>query len=78
MAKTMIYKEEDGTKYKISYSEELQLKNLRATQKQVVWEKRNFYDKVILVLILTILTIAFLFLLYRLDTVNFFTKIMYR
>lgn len=74
----MIYKEEDGTKYKISYSEELQLKNLRATQKQVVWEKRNFYAKVILVLILTILTIAFLFLLYRLDTVNFFTKIMYR
>ncbi len=78
MPRTMTYKDEDGTKYKISYSEELQLKNLRATKRQVVWEKRNFYVKVLLLIVIAILTATILFVLYRLDTVNFFTQVMYR
>ncbi len=78
MKKPMIWKEEDGTKYKISFSEKLQMRNLEAARKQVLWHKRNFYAKLALIAIFCILTAAILFLLYRLDLVDFFSKVMYR
>ena len=43
MTRTIAYKEENGTEYKISYSEELQLKHLKALQKQTQWLKKNCY-----------------------------------
>jgi len=78
MKKPLIYKEEDGTKYKISFSEELQMKNLREARKQIVWNKRNFYAKVALILVMLTFTISFIYLIYRLDLVNFFSYLMYR
>ena len=54
-SKPIIWKDERGEKYKISYSEELQIKNLNTLKKQVKWQKVNF-------LIITVLTI-FIFLL---------------
>jgi len=78
MKKPLIYKEEDGTQYKISFSEELQMKNLKETKKQLMWQKRNFYAKIALVLVLLTLTVSFVFLLYRLDAIDFFSKIIYR
>jgi len=73
----MTWKEEDGTKYKISYSEKLQLDNLRATKHLVKWQRRNFYAKVGLLLIFLLLTSAMLFVFYRLDSVDFFSNVMY-
>lgn len=78
MKKPMVWKEEDGTKYKISFSEELQLKNLNALKKQTTWEKRSFYAKVILIVVFIVLTISVLYMFYRLDAVNFFSNVMYR
>lgn len=74
----MYYKDEDGTKYKISFSEELQMKNLNAAKENTTWLRRNFYAKVALVVITLIMVVTFLFLLYRLDQVNFFTILMSR
>lgn len=48
MAQPMTFKDEQGNTYKISYSEELQLKNLKATQEQNFWLKKNFYMMLIL------------------------------
>ena len=76
--KPMFYKDEEGKEYKISFSEELQMKNLRATRDNVVWLRRNFYIKLILSLIVFGLTAAFIFTLYRLDSVNFFSGILFR
>ncbi|MFH1211078.1 MAG: hypothetical protein V1645_04135 [archaeon] len=78
LKKPMVWKEEDGTKYKISFSEEIQMKSLNAIRHQILWEKRNFYAKVILIGIILILAVSFIFLLYRLDAVNFFSKLMYQ
>ncbi|MBU2634501.1 MAG: hypothetical protein KJ674_04620 [Nanoarchaeota archaeon] len=68
----------DGEKYRISFSEELQLKNLKSSKENKKWLMLNFYAKVSLALILLVLTVTFLFLLYRLDAVNFFSGILYR
>lgn len=76
--KPMLYKEEDGNTYKISFSEELQLKNLKETKKQVAWERRNFYAKLALLAMISLLTLSILYIFYRLDAVDFFTTIMYR
>ena len=78
MARSLVYKEEDGTKYKISFSEELQMKNLKESRRLLMWEKRNFYAKFALMVIMLTLTVSFLYLVYRLDAVNFFSYIMYR
>ena len=72
----MVYTDENGGKYKISYSEELQLKNLQAVKRQIEWEKKNFYAKLFLIFIIAILTISILYLFYKLDDVNFFTRIL--
>ena len=68
----------DGETYRISFSEELQLKNLKAAKENKKWLQLNFYAKVSLALILLVLTVTILFLLYRLDVINFFTGILYR
>ena len=72
----MIYTDENGGKYKISYSEELQLKNLQVAKRQIEWEKKNFYAKLFLIFVLAILTISILYFFYKLDDVNFFTRIL--
>jgi len=76
--KPMYYKDDDGTKYKISFSEEIQMKNLHAAKENTVWLRRNFYAKLTLVVIMLIMVVTFIFLLYRLDQVNFFTILMTR
>lgn len=87
MAKAMHYVEEngkkykidgDGEKYRISWSEELQLKNLNALKRQVIWQRRNFYIKLALMVFVLICVAMFAFVLYRLDSVNFFSTIMYK
>jgi hypothetical protein len=68
----------DGEKYRISWSEELQLKNLRATKELTAWQKRNFYVKVLLLLVFAVSAFSFMYILYRLDAVNFFSTVMYK
>ena len=68
----------DGEKYRISFSEELQLKNLKTAKENKRWLQLNFYAKTALVLLLLVGIVTFLFLLYRLDQVNFFSGILYR
>lgn len=76
LKKPMVWKEEDGTKYKISYSEKLQLENLKATKKLAKWQKRNFYAKLALIAVAVIFTVAMFYVFIQLDTVDFFTKVM--
>jgi len=77
--KGKLYKiDNDGEKYRISFSEELQLKNLKATKENKKWLKMNFYGKMALAGLMLILVITLIFLLYRLDQINFFTGILYR
>lgn len=78
LKKPMVWKEEDGTKYKISFSEKLQMKSLNAIRRQILWEKRNFYAKIVLMLIILIFAVSILYLVYRLDAVNFFSRLMYK
>jgi len=68
----------DGEKYRISWSEELQLKNLKATKELTSWQKRNFYVKVLLLLVFVVSAFSFMYILYRLDAVNFFSTVMYK
>ena len=70
-------RDDDGTTYRISWSEELQLKQLDAQRKNAELLKINFYAKLALIVLLTLWFALFLFVLYRLDTVNFFTQLMY-
>jgi len=76
LKKPMVWKEDDGTKYKISYSEKLQLENLKATKHLAKWQRRNFYAKLALVGIFFLTTITILYVLFQLDSVDFFTKVM--
>jgi len=78
LKKPMVWKEEDGTQYKISFSEKLQMRSLDAMKRQVLWEKRNFYAKVVLIVIFLIFAVSILYLLYRLDAVNFFSGLLYK
>ena len=74
-----LYKQDsDGEKYRISFSEELQLKNLKAARENKRWMQMNFYAKVVLTLMVLVLVVIFLFVFYRLDQVDFFTSILYR
>ncbi|HLC55760.1 MAG TPA: hypothetical protein VJJ23_00815 [Candidatus Nanoarchaeia archaeon] len=76
--KPMYYKDDDGKEYKISFSEELQMKNLHAARENTNWLKKTFYAKIILILIILALTIAVLFIFFRLDQIDFFTRLAYR
>jgi len=74
-----LYKiDSDGEKYRISFSEELQLKNIRVQKENKRWLKYNFYAKLTLSLLILILVIVIMFTLYRLDRIDFFTGILYR
>lgn len=77
LKKPMVWKEEDGTKYKISYSEKLQLEHLKATKHLARWQKRNFYAKLGLLLIFFVFTAAMFYVFVQLDSVDFFTKVMH-
>jgi hypothetical protein len=77
--KGKLYKvDNDGEKYRISFSEELQLKNLKAAKDNKKWLMLNFYGKLTLAGLMLILVVTFLYLLYKLDQINFFTGILYR
>ncbi len=76
---TLMYKDEKtGEKYKISYSEELQLKNLHTAKKQVYWLKLNFLMKFFLFIVMFGLFIVILYTLWFLNKVDFFTRVAFR
>ena len=75
--KSMEWNGEEG-KYKISYSEELQLKNLEATKRQTMWLKRNMYIMMALLVFVGIFILIVVYGLWRLDEFDFFTKVAYR
>ena len=66
----------NGEKYNISYSEELQLKNYHATREQTRWLKMNFYAKILLLMVALGFTIIAIYMIHRLDYINFFTRIL--
>jgi len=68
----------DGEKYRISFSEELQMKNIKMARENKKWLKYNFYAKVMLSVLILILVIMIGFTLFRLDKIDFFTGILYR
>jgi len=68
----------DGEKYRISFSEELQLKNLKSLKENKRWLRFNFYAKIGLVILLLILVIVLLFVFYNLDKVDFFSRVLYK
>ncbi len=68
----------DGEKYRISWSEELQLKHLHEQRATKKWLRMNFYVGVVLGIILLAAVVAMVFTLYRLDQINFFTGLLYR
>ncbi len=68
----------DGEKYRISWSEELQLKTLEATRENTKWQRFNVYTGVILVFLLLILVVTLIFVFYSLDKINFFTGLLYK
>ena len=77
--KGKLYKiDSDGEKYRISFSEELQLKNLKLARDNKKWLMLNFYGKISLGIILLALLLTILFVLYKLDQINFFTGVLYR
>ncbi len=78
LKKPMVWKEEDGTRYRISFSEKLQMRSLQAIRHQILWEKRNFYAKLVLIIVFLIFAVSVVYLMYRLDAVNFFSRIMYK
>ena len=68
----------DGEKYRISWSEELQLKHLQEQRATKRWLTMNFYLGIMLGIIILVAVIAMVFTLYRLDQINFFTGLLYR
>ena len=74
----MVWKEEDGTQYKISYSEKLQLEQLEATKELAKWHKRSFYAKIALFGLGLVFTASVLYVFFWLDKADFFMKVMNR
>lgn len=66
----IVWKDKTGT-YKLGYSQKLM-------KEQIRWQKINFAGKVALVACLIILITIILYVLYKLDTVNFFSGVLYR
>ena len=77
-AKALEWKNDDGTKYKISYSEELQLKNLEATRRQNALLKKNMIIMFTVLLALVLFGLFVFYVFWRLDQFDFFTKVAYR
>lgn len=76
-AKTMMYKDEStGEKYKISWSEELQLKNLNVSKRQIQWQKINFIAMLFLFFVMLAFLAVIIYTLYTLDSYNFFTRLL--
>ena len=71
-------KDSDGETYRISFSEELQIKNLKASRQNQRWLRYNFYAKLTLAFLVLILIVMIGFTLFSLDRVNFFSTILYR
>ncbi|MDP2908952.1 MAG: hypothetical protein Q8N77_04055 [Nanoarchaeota archaeon] len=76
MKEPMEWKEEDGTKYKISYSEKLQMEQLEATKNLAKWHKRSFYAKIALLAVGMFFTMTVLYVFFWLSNVDFFTKVL--
>jgi len=68
----------DGERYRISFSEELQLKNLKAARENKRLLELNLYAKAAIAVLLLVLTATIIFVFYRLDAINFFSGILYR
>ena len=66
----IVWKDKTGV-YKLGYSQKLM-------KEQIRWQKINFAGKVALVTCLLILIIIILYVMYKLDTVNFFSGVLYR
>jgi len=74
-----LYKQDsDGERYRISFSEELQLKNLKEAKRNQKLLAYALYAKIAIAFLLLILVFLMVFVFYRLDTINFFTGILYR
>ena len=65
----IVWKDKTGT-YKLGYSQKLM-------KEQIRWQKINFAGKVALVACLLILISIILYVLYKLDTVDFFSGGLY-
>jgi len=76
--KSMTYKDENGEKYRISYSEELQLKQLKYHKRLLHWQQMSFVVMLFLILVALTLLVIIVFVLYRLDSINFFTSLIWR
>ncbi len=76
--KPIEWNNEDGTKYKISYSEELQIKNLEATKKQNILLKKHMLLMFGVLLAMVMFGLFILYVFWRLDQFDFFTKVAYR
>ena len=72
----MMYKDGEGNTYKISYSEELQLKNLQATKEQTFWLKKNFYGMLLLGAILVMFVVLVFGVVYWLDVNHVVTRLL--
>ena len=74
-----LYKQDsDGEKYRISFSEELQLKNLKAARENKRLLEMNLYAKIAIAALLLVMVIVIIYVFYKLDDVNFFTGVLYR
>lgn len=76
MAQPMAYKDGDGNTYKISYSEELQLKNLNATREQTFWLRKNFYMMLLLGVLIVMAVGAVFAVLYWLDSNQIISRLL--
>ena len=76
MAQPMTYRDGDGNTYKISYSEELQLKNLHATKEQTFWLRKNFYMMLLLGVMFALFVIAVFSVLYWVDAHNIISRLL--
>jgi hypothetical protein len=66
----VVWKDKTGT-YKMGYSQ-------RLMKEQVQWQKINFAGKLALIGVIIILITIILYVLFRLDQVNFFSGVLYR
>lgn len=76
MAQPMAYKDGEGNTYKISYSEELQLKNLHATKEQTFWLRKNFYMMLLLGVLIVMAVSTIFAVLYWLDSNSIITRLL--
>tara|TARA_Y100000310_G_C20044539_1_gene517717 strand:- start:290 stop:511 length:222 start_codon:yes stop_codon:yes gene_type:complete len=67
---SIVWKDKTGT-YKLGYSQ-------RLMREQLQWQKINFVGKLALISVVIILIAIIVYVLFKLDRVNFFSTIMYR